>query len=119
MKSEKKKITSKRNNVFKLDILILAILKRKDCYGSEIATIINNETNDLFLIKEGVLYPILYKLEQLDFISSFEQVVNRKLRVYYHLTELGNIELERLELDFSKKVNAIYDVLNGGNYDER
>lgn len=106
-------MTSKRNNVFKLDILVLSVLKRKDCYGAEIASIINNETNDLFSVKEGVLYPILYKLEQLGFVSSSEQVINRKLRVYYHLTDLGRNELNVMELDFSKKIDAINRVLKG------
>jgi len=108
-------MASKRNNIFKLDLLVLSILKRKDCYGFEIATIINQETNNLFLIKEGVLYPILYKLEQSGFISSSEQIMNRKLRVYYHLTELGQEELTVMELDFQKKVEAIQSVLKNGN----
>lgn len=104
-------MTSKRNNVFKLDILILSVLRRKDCYGAEIATTINNETNDLFSVKEGVLYPILYKLEQSGFVSSSEQIVNRKLRVYYHLTDLGQNELIIMEADFAKKIEAINRVL--------
>lgn len=117
MKTEK--MTSKRNNVFKLDLLVLAILKRKDCYGSEIATIINKETGNLFLIKEGVLYPILYRLEQSEFISSSEEIVNRKLRVYYHLTDSGLKELEIMESEFSKKIKAIHVVLRGEDQDEK
>jgi len=73
----------------------------------------------LFLIKEGVLYLILYKLEQSGFISSSKQIMNRKLRVYYHLTELGQEELTMMELDFQKKAEVIQSVLkNGGNYEK-
>lgn len=111
-------VKSKRNSVFKLDMLVLAILKRGSYYGYEIATLINKETDDLFSVKEGVLYPILYRLEQTGLISSSEQIVNRKLRIYYHITELGITELKILKNDFIKKVKAIEMVLEGDSNEE-
>lgn len=107
----------KRNTVFKLDMLVLSILKRGDYYGYEIASIINKESNDLFFIKEGVLYPILYRLEQAGFISSFEKIIGRKIRVYYHITEAGIKELNFLEDDFKKKIKAINLILGRELYE--
>ena len=101
----------KRNNVFKLDMLVLAILKRGDYYGYEIASMINKETNDLFSIKEGVLYPILYRLQEAGFIKDKEKIIGRKVRVYYHITKAGLDELAKLKDEFIQKVKVINTIL--------
>ena len=79
----------KRNIYFKFEMLILSILQYKDCYGYELTQIIKRLSDDVIDIKEGVLYPNLYKLLQTGYISSYDQLVNRKVRVYYHLEESG------------------------------
>ncbi len=110
---------SKRNNVFKLDMLILAILKRGDYYGYEIASIINEETNNLFSIKEGVLYPILYRLLEAGFIKDKERIIGRKIRVYYHITEAGLAELVNLKDEFIQKVKVINNILEDEEYEKK
>ena len=35
------------------------------------------------------MYPILYKLQDENYISSYEKVIERKVRVYYHIEEKG------------------------------
>lgn len=111
---------SKKNSIFKLDMLLLLFLKRKSYYGYELVNSINEETNGLFNLQEGVLYPILSRLERLNLITSSEQVVNRKLRIYYQITEAGVKELEELKNDFTKKVKIIEEILlRGDNHDKQ
>lgn len=102
----------KRNSIFKLDILILSILSREDSYGYEIVSIIAKESNGILSIKEGVMYPILYKLVKAGMISTYDKKVGKKIRVYYHIEELGEAELERLKNDFNLKYNAIMGIVN-------
>ena len=79
----------KKNIYFKFEMLILSILQYKDCYGYEITQIIKRLSDGVIDIKEGVLYPNLYKLLQVGYISSRDVQVNRKIRVYYHLEDTG------------------------------
>ena len=75
----------KKNSFFKLDLLILSVLNQRDCYGYEITSSVRKETDDMFIIKEGVMYPILYRLLQEGLISSQEKLVNGRIRIYYHM----------------------------------
>lgn len=52
----------KKNNFFKLEMLLLIVIKKEDMYGYEITNMLREVTNDVIDIKEGSLYPILYKL---------------------------------------------------------
>lgn len=102
----------KKNNFFKLELLILSVLNRKDCYGYEICTIIRDKTNGIFDIKEGVMYPILYNLLTNSYISSYEKVFNRRIRVYYHIEDTGKVYLDELDKEFKSKLKLILDFLS-------
>ena len=54
----------KNNNFFKLEMLFLKILSIRDCYGYEITHSIKELTNGKIDIKEGSMYPVLYKWEK-------------------------------------------------------
>ncbi len=86
----------KKNIYFKFDMLILSILQHGDYYGYEITQIIKKLSHDVIDIKEGVLYPGLYKMLDAGYISSFEEKVNRKIRVYYHLEDSGREYLKQI-----------------------
>ena len=53
-----------------LDMLVLELLCREPSYGYELLTRLKEETNGLFCVKEGTLYPILYRLEDDGFIEA-------------------------------------------------
>jgi PadR family transcriptional regulator PadR len=105
-------IIIKKNTLFKLEILILGTLLEKDCYGYEISQFIKKETNAVFEIKEGVMYPLLHNLLENHHISSYEQIVNRKIRVYYHIEEKGKLYLKELHEEFNQKVQIIQKLLD-------
>ena len=85
---------SRKNNLFKLDLLVLAILYHGDCY-------------------DGVLYPILYKLMEGEYISSSEKQVGRKIRVYYHLLPKGSDLLLEMMKEYHDMVKSINHILEG------
>lgn len=88
--------SSRKNSFFRLELLILAALNTGDCYGYEIASMIMENTDNLFSIKEGVLYPILYKLNAQEYISLQSAIVKGRNRIYYHLEPKGRAHLAEL-----------------------
>lgn len=86
----------KKSIYFKFDMLILSLLKQRDCCGYEITNSIKDLSDGVIDIKEGSLYPSLYKMVDKGYISSKDEYVNRKLRVYYHIEDAGKEYLEQL-----------------------
>ena len=75
-----------------LEIAILSILEERDCYGYELISELDNLSNNVFILKEGTLYPILYRLEDNKHIKSYwktDEVARSKPRKYYKLTDEG------------------------------
>lgn len=74
-----------------LEILALKILMIKDMYGYEIIQTLDKNTDSIFKVKEGTLYPVLYRLEDEKFIESYwEKGEKRKVpRKYYKITDAG------------------------------
>ncbi|WP_249029625.1 PadR family transcriptional regulator [Tannockella kyphosi] len=103
---------AKKNIYFKFEMLILVILTTKDCYGYEITTKIRELSDGIIDIKEGSLYPTLYKMLDKGYISSNEVIVNRKIRVYYHLEESGIPYLEAMIEEYHQWENKIQVILN-------
>lgn len=90
-----------------LDLLILTILSKKDCYGYEICQLLKEHSQRIISVPEGSLYPALYKLEARGFVSQKKKLVGRRReRIYYHLEKAGNYAM--LEM-----VNAYHEVSKG------
>jgi DNA-binding PadR family transcriptional regulator len=92
---------ARKNNFFKLDMLLLCIIAKQDCYGYEITKQIKTYSHELIDIKEGTMYPILYKLQDENYISNYEKVIDRKVRVYYHIEEKGKEKLLEMINEFT------------------
>lgn len=103
---------SNRNNLFKLEMLLLSILKKQDCYGYEITKLLKQYSNDLLNVKSGTMYPILCKLLEDGDVSSYEETVNKKIRVYYHLEPSGLARLNNLIKEYRELVNGIENVIS-------
>lgn len=99
-----------------LEMLVLDTLCRGQTYGYELLTSLKERSNGLFLLKEGTLYPILYRLEDDGMIqSTWSQGEGRSApKKMYSATEKGQQEnIRRLQVwnTFSKTVN---DFCQGG-----
>ena len=103
---------SKKNNFFRLEMLFLRILKEKDCYGYEITHTLKERTNGKIDVKEGSMYPILYKFEELGYITSEKKLVGKRMtRVYYHLEESGKAYLDKIYQEYKDMVQVIDDLM--------
>ncbi|RAL25896.1 PadR family transcriptional regulator [Thermoflavimicrobium daqui] len=90
-----------------IDLLILALLAQEDMYGYDIAKRIKKESNHLYKMSEGTLYPALKRLEGKGYLVSYWQETKAgKKRKYYSLTENGK-ELYKQKVEEWQKVNAL------------
>lgn len=101
-------------------LALLGVLDKaeKPMYGYQIAKIIEGQTGDVDIMKQGALYPVLRSLEGTGLLESeVEPSVAGPPRRYYEITESGRktlakwVEIWRQTSDF---VNAI---LKGEKYD--
>ena len=56
-----------------VEMLILFLLNQKDLYGYEITTLLRELSNGDYVLAEGSLYPILYRLLDKRLISDREE----------------------------------------------
>ena len=74
--------------------LVLAILLEGDSYGYEILQKVASLSQGTWQWSEGMLYPVLHKLEKAGHISSYwNKASGQRRRRYYHLEDLGRLEL--------------------------
>ncbi len=74
--------------------LILSILKNGESYGYEIIKQIHTLSGGKVEWTDGMLYPVLHRLEKRDFIQSRWVVCeNGRKRKYYSMNESGTKEL--------------------------
>lgn len=77
-----------------LEMLVLNILCKKSSYGYELMAELKTRSSDLFSLKEGTLYPILYRLEDDGLIQSAWSNGEGKIspKKMYSATEKGRAE---------------------------
>lgn len=81
-----------------VELVVLSVLSQKDMYGYEIVKAVNEKSGGLFTLPLGTLYPIFYRFSENGYITDYDEVVNKRLRKYYHLEEKGRqYYLELLE----------------------
>ena len=75
--------------------IILSILLSGENYGYQIIQKVKELSGGTLEWSDGMLYPVLHRLEKDDFIRSQWKVSDGgRLRKYYTLTDLGREELE-------------------------
>lgn len=96
------------NNFFKLEMILLKILDKKDCYGYQITQILDKITEGKMNIKEGTMYPILYRLMDGGYITDKRVLIGKRLtRVYYHLEPKGKEYLEELYEEYLQTIKTL------------
>ena len=82
-----------------LDMLVLRLLKSEAKYGYQIIQEMKEKSEETFLLKDGTLYPILYRLEDDKLVvSKWSEAVGKQVpRKYYEITEAGKKTLEEIE----------------------
>ena len=83
-----------------LEMILLCLIGRKETYGYEIITELNNSASVLGYAKEGTIYPILYRLQEAELIKCrlAPAAANGGSKKYYSLTDKGRNVLDELIL---------------------
>jgi DNA-binding PadR family transcriptional regulator len=71
-------------------IILKLLSENGKMYGYEICQTIKTLTNDQLIIKEGSLYPALYKLKEEGLVKVETVKVGNRPRQYYALVRQGN-----------------------------
>lgn len=87
------------NYLFKLDLMILSLLKEKDQYAYELTKEIAEKSKGRIEPKNGTMYPIIYKLIENGYISSNT--------IIYHLEPAGKKYLDKIIVEFDELVDCI------------
>lgn len=74
-----------------IDVLVLRLLiEHKEAYGYQLIELIKKDSDGVFELQEGTLYPLLYRLEAHGLIESErKEAKNGKIRRYYKTTKKG------------------------------
>ena len=78
--------------------IILAILRRGDSYGYAIIRQVREASDERIHWTDGMLYPVLHRIEAAGFVTStWRTAETGRRRKYYRITREGEDELERLK----------------------
>jgi PadR family transcriptional regulator, regulatory protein PadR len=79
-----------------LEMVLLHLFSHRSMYGYEVASELRERTDGHFELKEGTLYPVLYRLEEAGQVVTEWVTPERGVpRKYYVITETGRAELAR------------------------
>jgi PadR family transcriptional regulator PadR len=80
-----------------LEMLVLNLIYKEPMYGYQIIQTLKQESDGVFTLKEGTLYPILYRLEENGFaLSEWTLPADGKAaKKFYRITDEGKQERER------------------------
>ena len=93
-------------------VLILSLLQEQPMYGYQLSKDLRRRSKGYFEFKEGTLYPALHRLEKEGLLRSRWQVVEEgPSRKYYHLTDKGRKELDRLQRDWATYAQRLLALL--------
>jgi DNA-binding PadR family transcriptional regulator len=94
--------------------MVLGILAEADSYGYAILKRINDLSGGELDWTEGLLYPLLHRLERLGHVESrWQSVAGERRRKYYRITETGQAELAEQRRQWDTVVGALTEIWRG------
>jgi PadR family transcriptional regulator PadR len=99
-----------------LEMIIMALLAEEPMYGFQFITEMETRSGGGFEMKEGTLYPVLYRMEENGLVESKWEAEGRGVpRKYYHITTSGKKELERLLQEWSAFTSVVAKILRSAD----
>ena len=94
--------------------LVLSILSHGDSYGYEIIQRVRELSDGELQWADGMLYPILHRLEKKGFVKSYWGAADSgRKRKYYRLQKVGSKELQEQRKSWDK-IHAVLKALERG-----
>ena len=96
-----------------LDMLVLKLLETESKYGHQIIQEMKEKSEEIFLLKDGTLYPILYRLEDDGMVvSRWSEAEGKQVpRKYYVITENGREALNQMESIWKRISSGILSIM--------
>ena len=95
-----------------LEMILLKLLAGRPMYGYELISTMEDRSGRQFLIKEGTLYPVLYRLENAGYIEPRWETQERGVpRKYYQITPSGSQQLAALLAEWQEFTTAVSRLL--------
>jgi PadR family transcriptional regulator PadR len=94
---------------------ILTIIKRhgdQGIYGYKLLQELTEETDNMLILEEGTLYPLLRSLEKNEIVRSEKKRIEGRFRNYYFMTNLGIDVFNHISGFFAKLMQAIGPILD-------
>ncbi|MFC2027384.1 PadR family transcriptional regulator [Chloroflexota bacterium] len=101
-------------------LVLLKVLADTDelMYGYQIAKLLESDNEEIQLIKQGALYPVLRSLESSGLLESqVEPSISGPPRRYYSITESGHETLQRWIKIWRRTKIYVDSVLEGDSHD--
>ena len=97
-----------------LEMLVLRLLSEEEKYGYQLICELKERSGGMFLLKEGTLYPILYRMEDDGLVTNrWSEPRGREVsKKYYQITGEGRAtlaELQELWQAFSGCVSGVME----------
>jgi DNA-binding PadR family transcriptional regulator len=94
--------------------MVLGILVEGESYGYAILKRISELSGGELDWTEGLLYPLLHRLERLGYVeSSWQEVAGERRRKYYRITDRGLAELAQQRQQWETVVDALKEIWLG------
>ena len=98
-----------------LDLCVLSLLHKRDCYGYEISETLSRHID----IADGTVYPLLRKLKADGLLTTYlQEESGGPPRKYYRLTELGRETYQSERAEYLEFAQAVRKLLEDENDDE-
>ncbi len=93
--------------------LVLGILAEGESYGYAILKQVNDLSGGHLAWTDGLLYPLLHRLERLGYVEShWQSPAGERRRKYYRITDLGRAELTEQRRQWAAVVDTLRGVWN-------
>ena len=97
-----------------IELCVMALLKKQDCYGYEISEALSEKID----IADGTVYPILRKLKADGLLTTYlQEESGGPPRKYYSLTRLGKETYEKACREYLRFADSVKKILEDENND--
>ncbi|MDR0314691.1 MAG: PadR family transcriptional regulator [Oscillospiraceae bacterium] len=93
------------------EMIILNLLLKEEMYGYQLTQEICNRSDGLYIIMEGTLYPILYRLVDKGYVSDYHTEVYKRIRKYYYIEDKGKEYYQSLLREYKAISKGIVNIL--------
>lgn len=107
----------KRYMALGTSMLVLKLLEQESMYGYQIIRELEKQSEKVFCLQEGTLYPVLHSLEQQNAVTSFQKTSDLgRIRKYYQITSQGRRLLQEKTKEWEVYQTAVNQVLGGAQF---